>query len=302
MAQRRLIVRLGWTFRDYAKRIWDNSGEDNVFFLAGGIAFNLLLAAVPFFLLMASGLIFLLNKSPATTSVEIIAIVDKFLPPSPAGVEAPTARILADIIKSSSSIGLYSLVVFIWFSTRLFGSLRSVLASVFDIDADRGIVAGKIFDVKMTIIASLLLVAYTGLSAYLTFATTQGVLILSNLGLRKDVMGRLEYNLGQFVAFLFILTMFFCLYRFLPNKKIRWKQALIAGLFSSISLELAKRGFSAYVRSFDPSSFYTGTVAAVVLTVIWVYYASLIFILGGEVAQVYELRRVRKRQREAFED
>jgi hypothetical protein len=28
----------------------------------------------------------------------------------------------------------------------------------------------------------------------------------------------------------------------------------------------------------------------------------LIFILGGEVAQVYELRRVRKLQREAFED
>ena len=32
------------------------------------------------------------------------------------------------------------------------------------------------------------------------------------------------------------------------------------------------------------------------------YYASFLFIIGGEVAQVYELRRVRKKQREAFED
>jgi membrane protein len=39
-----------------------------------------------------------------------------------------------------------------------------------------------------------------------------------------------------------------------------------------------------------------------VLVVIWVYYASFLFIIGGEVAQVYELRRVRKMQREAFED
>ena len=41
--------------RDYAKRVWDNSGEDNVFFLAGGIAFNILLAAVPFVLLLVWG-------------------------------------------------------------------------------------------------------------------------------------------------------------------------------------------------------------------------------------------------------
>ena len=37
-----------------------------------------------------------------------------------------------------------------------------------------------------------------------------------------------------------------------------------------------------------------------VVLVIWVYYAALVFILGGEVGQVYELRRTRKRQREVF--
>ena len=38
MAGRPLYVSLGWTIRDYAKRVWDNSGEDNVLFLAGGLA------------------------------------------------------------------------------------------------------------------------------------------------------------------------------------------------------------------------------------------------------------------------
>jgi membrane protein len=115
-------------------------------------------------------------------------------------------------------------------------------------------------------------------------------------------MGALEYNLGQLLAVTFIGTMFFSLYKFLPNRRIRWRTALLAALFTSVMMELAKFGFAAYVRSFNPGSFYTGTVAALVLVVIWVYYAALIFILGGEVAQVYELRRVRKRQREAFED
>ena len=55
MAKRPFSSALGWTLRDYAKRVWDNSGEDNVLFLAGGIAFNLMLAALPFILLLAAG-------------------------------------------------------------------------------------------------------------------------------------------------------------------------------------------------------------------------------------------------------
>jgi len=302
VATRPLHLRIGWTLRDYAKRVWDNSGEDNIFFLAGGIAFNLLLAAVPFFLLLASGLAYLLNQSAEASSAEINEIVDRFLPPRRAGEASPIGAVLIDIIKSRQTIGLYSVVGFIWFSTRLFGSLRSVLAQIFDIDSDRGIVAGKIFDIQITVVSTLLLVAYTGLNAYLALATTQGLHVLGQLGLRKDMMGALEYNIGQIVAFSFIALMFFSLYKFLPNRNIRWPTAFIASIFTSLLLEVAKRLFGAYATSFNPGSFYTGTIAALVIIVVWVYYAAIIFILGGEVAQVYELRRVRRLQREAFED
>ncbi len=302
MAQRPLLWRIGWTLRDYVQRVWDNSGEDNIFFLAGGIAFNLLLAAVPFFLLLATGLAYLLNQSADVSSAEINSIIDRFLPPHPANQASPIGAILLPIIRSRQAIGIYGVVGFIWFSTRLFGSLRSVLAAIFDIDSDRGIIAGKIFDIQITIVSTLLLILYTGLSAYLALATTRGLLILGELGLRKDVMGGLEYNIGQAIAFSFITVMFFSLYKFLPNRHIRWQTALIASLFTSFMFEAAKRVFGAYVQSFNPGSFYQGTVAAVVIVVVWVYYAAMIFILGGEVAQVHELRRVRRRQREAFED
>lgn len=302
MATRPLHLRIGWTLRDYAQRVWDNSGEDNIFFLAGGIAFNLLLAAVPFVLLFASGLAYLLNHSAEASSAEINEIVYQLLPPSPAGEQSPIGGVLVDIIKSRQAIGLYGVIGFVWFSTRLFGSLRSVLCQIFDIDSDRGIIAGKIFDIQITVVSSLLLVAYTALNTYLALATSRGLLVLGQVGLRKDVMGAVEYNIGQFVAFLFIALMFFSLYKFLPNRRIRWQTAWIASMFTSLMLELAKRGFGAYVESFDPGSLYTGTLAALVIVVVWVYYAAMIFILGGEVAQVHELRRVRRLQREAFED
>lgn len=300
MPQRPIHLRAYWTLRDYAKRVWDNSGEDNIFFLAGGIAFNILLAAVPFFLLLVAGLAWILNQ-PATTAALVIGqLVDRLLPISDQPTAAPLHRILTDIIEARGKIGLWSAVTFIWFSTRLFGSLRSVLADVFDIEQDRGIVEGKLFDVRITVIATLLFVANTALSAYLAAATTRGAQVLIALGLRTDVMGSAEYWLGRLLALVVSALMFFSLYKFLPNRRIRWQTATVAAVFTALLFEIAKYVFGAYVRSFNPGSLYTGTLYALVIIVFWVYYAALLFILGGEVGQVYDLRRVRRQQREVF--
>ena len=282
--------------------MWDNAGEDNIFFLAGGIAFNILLAAVPFVLLLVSGLATLLNRSADQTVLDVTVIIDSLLPPHAETAASPVHKLLNDVIGARGAIGIYSAIGFVWFSTRLFGSLRSVLADVFDIETDRGIIQGKLFDIQITIMATLLLIAYTALSAYLALATTRGIELFERLGIRADVMGTLEYMFGRLVAFVFVALMFFALYKFLPNRKIRSQTALLAAVFTSGMFEVAKGLFTSYVAEFNPGSFYTGTLYALVIIVFWVYYAAMIFILGGEVGQVYELRRVRRLQRETFED
>ncbi len=286
--------------RDYATRVWDNSAEDNVFFLAGGIAFNILLAAVPFVLLLASGLAMVLNQTADASSASLATLVDQFLPPRDRSSESPVQKLLSEVMRTRGAVGVWSAIGFIWFSTRLFGSLRSVLAEVFDIEQDRGIVDGKIFDIKITIIATLLVAAYTALNFYLALATSRGVAVLSEAGIREDVMGTVEYLFGWLIAFVVITLMFWSLYKFLPKRRVRSRTALLAALFTSTMFELAKQLFTTYVDSFNPGSLYTGTLYAIVIVVVWVYYAALIFILGGEVAQVYELRRVRRIQRETF--
>ncbi|MFL5575830.1 MAG: YihY/virulence factor BrkB family protein [Gemmatimonadaceae bacterium] len=296
------LSRVGWTLRDYAKRVWDNSGEDNIFFLAGGIAFNILLAAVPFLLLLVTGIASFLKQSTAASSAEIGTLIDRLLPPHPESAQSPIHKVLEDVLRTQGQLGLYSAIGFVWFSTRLFGSLRSVLADVFDIEQDRGIVQGKIFDIRLTIVSTLIVVAYTALSGYLALATTRGIGLLSQLGLRQERLGGLEYWMGRIVGFVLITGMFFGLYKFLPNRHIRWKTALFGATVTSVLFELARNLFTSYVDSFNPGSLYTGTLGAIVIVVFWVYYSGLIFILGGEVAQVYDLRRVRRMQRETFEE
>ena len=64
------------------KRVWDNSGEDNVLFLAGGIAFNIMLAAVPFVLLVAWGATYVFGWFHSTTNAPaaVLEAIDRFLP------------------------------------------------------------------------------------------------------------------------------------------------------------------------------------------------------------------------------
>jgi membrane protein len=297
MPARSVLVRVGWILRDYARRVWDNSGEDNIFFLAGGLAFNILLAAVPFFLLVVTGLTFLLDSDAASSSALITSMLEALLPPQADAVRMAILQILNDVLQARTSLAIYSAIGFVWFSTRLFGSLRSVLAEVFDIENERGIVAGKIFDIQITIIASVLIVLYAAVSFYLAIYTRSGVRLLGELGIRAEAISSLQYWAGQLVAFVVIMMMFFALYKYLPLRRVRARTALVASFFTTLMFELARHLFSRLIGSFHPGSLYTGTIAALVIAVVWVYYSALIFILGGEVGQVYELRRTRRLQR-----
>jgi membrane protein len=210
--KRSAFVSLGWTLRDYAKRVWDNSSEDNVLFLAGGIAFNILLAAVPFFLLLIAGVTYLLPflyRGQVDSSSAVSFFIDRLLPAHEESPTSPIHKLVTDILRTRTSFTIYGAIGFVWFSTRLFGSLRTVLADVFDIENERSIIQGKLFDIQLTIVATLLFVASTALNTYLTVATTRGVQFLGRLGLRHDVMGGLEYWTGRALAFVFIAWMFF---------------------------------------------------------------------------------------------
>jgi membrane protein len=85
MSGRPILHRLWWAVKDYARRLWDVAGEDNISFLAGGIAFNLLLAAVPFILLLLSGLGYLLHESPEQSSSTVWSFIENLMPPHAAG-------------------------------------------------------------------------------------------------------------------------------------------------------------------------------------------------------------------------
>lgn len=296
------LAELRWTVRDYLARMWDNAFEDNFLFLASGVAFDILLASIPFVITLVSGLTFVLDLSPAMSGAEIRDVVDHMLPRQTGTLSLSVHRVIDDALLAHHSLGIWSGIIFLFLSTRLFGSLRTVLAEVFDVETRRGIVEGKIFDVKMTLVSAVLFVANTVIAAYLAIAQSRGIELLRALGIRQEVMGTVEYAVGRVIAFVFLFVLFFAIYRYVPARRIRWQTAVVASTFTSLLFEVAKQVFRVFLRHFNAATVYTGALAAIIIVVVWVYYAAIVFILGGEVGQVYELRRTRRLQREAMSE
>src|SRR5204863_615294 len=120
---------------------------------------------------------------------QVAAFIDRLLP-AHSETASPYHKVVNDLLQARTQIGTYSAIGFIWFSTRLFGSLRTVLASVFDIESERGIIQGKIFDIKITVLSTVLITGNTLISTYVLIATKTSRQVLVGLGIREDVMGQ----------------------------------------------------------------------------------------------------------------
>lgn len=197
---------------------------------------------------------------------------------------------------AQAATGLLSIgtIVFIWLATRLVGTLRTVLREVFDIERDRGIVAGKLFDFKMVVAAGSLFAVNLGITLILEIAGRRGRDFLGIQGVAVD-FGRVVW--AQLLAFGFIWVMFLMIYRYLPSRRTSWRTSIIAATFTAVFFELMKQGFSWYAGVADYGSIY-GNLTFLLILVLWIYYTSVVFILGGEVAQVTAMQRIRRRQRE----
>jgi membrane protein len=276
----------------WLRGIWAKGAEDDVLFLAGGVAFNILLAGVPFFLLLASGIGYAMRKSPDAATGAVAEFIQNLFPSRMGGDGSLLDPVLHDVVATRGTVGVFGAIAFVWFSTRLFGSMRTVLTKAMDVSRGHGIVFGKLFDILLTIAATILIVTWVALSAYIALARSSGVALLRGLGLHTEhVMGPLGYVAGRVVAFLLFLAIFFALYKVLPNRKVRWQQAAFGAAASAILFEIARNVFAWIVHRWNPASLYTGTLSAIVVVVFWVYYAALIFVLGGELSQVHERRR-----------
>jgi membrane protein len=281
-------------FRDFLRRVYMKADQDGIFFMSGAIAFNLIVAIVPLLLAILGITGVMLQNRVEDPSKLLADYLFQALPP--AGEEfqkfVQDEIIVGLLNKSGGFLGL-GLLVLVWVSTRLVGTLRFVLREVFDIGEDRNIIKGKWFDVQMVIVAGLLFAINAGATVIINIITQTGT---EMLGVEPTAF--FQKYLISVVAAASIWIMFVLIYRYLPFRRIHWRTALVAATFTTVMFELLKRLFAWYALNVAEYGNTYGNFLNLVILVFWMYYIALAFVLGGEVGQVYALRRIRKRQKE----
>lgn len=253
-------------------------------FLAGGVAFNILLAGVPFLLMLAAGLGFLLGESPDGAAHIVENVLLRVFPAQASVSGSMLDPVFADVTRTRVVFGVSGAVGFLWFSVRLFGSLRSVMATVFAHGRDRPVLHGMAWDLVLSITTIALLVTWIALTSFLAVSSGRVGAALLDLGLREDMLGGVELLLGRLLAVVVVAALFGSLYRWLPKRKTPWMSTIAGAAAAALLFELARWLFGLVVANFPPASIYSGTLGALVVVVFWTYYVALVFVLGAEVA------------------
>ena len=95
------------------------------------------------------------------------------------------------------------------------------------------------------------------------------------------------------IAFVALYIMAYLHYYILPDlggkEKIRRRSALPGTLFFSISWLLGSWGFSVYINNLHTYNFVYGTIGGFAVLMVWLYYTSILILIGGEInSQLYD--------------
>jgi membrane protein len=280
-------------FREFFVRVVSKADEDNIFFMAGAITFNLLVAIIPLILLFIgiSGF-FLTSRFPDPASVLIPFLLGNL--PTVGGEVDLVSRVqsvIDTLLADRAGFSLVGSLVFVWVSTRLVGTLRTALREIFDFSHGRGIVRGKLFDAYMVVVGGFFFIVNLGITVAMEAVEEYGV---SLIGLEGPGLSTFRQVSAQLLAFGFIWALFLLVYRYLPPRRIPWRTALTAATFTGVLFEVTKYLFSWYVtNAANFGTVYGGLTSAAILF-FWIYYGAVVFILGGEVAQVATMSRTRR--------
>jgi len=254
--------------------------KDHGFFLSSGVTFNLLICLIPLILLL-----FALLGTYLYGSREVLNHIRGYMESAFPSLDPKLMNSLLRIIRHRKIVGVLGIGGLVWASTWVFSSLRIALNVVFQAREGRGVLRGKGIDLLMVLLAGIFLLLSMLLTSVMTFV--QGYRFSPFLNMIPIIRFILKYV----IPFLFTFWMCFLIYKVVPDRKIRFRTAFQAALFTSLLWEVAKQLFGWYVLHLGRFSIIYGSLSALAVFFLWIYYSSVILILGGEVAFLLENER-----------
>jgi membrane protein len=261
----------------------DNFYKSNNLTFAASIAYYTLLSIFPFLLLVLS----LASRLAVGGDGDDQPILQLIVQALPSRFEFLTNQI-KELAAASLNLSLATTAVMLWASMGMFGAVTSAVNHAWGVERDYGFFKHKLIAFLMMLAASLLAVVA------LVLAGAAQVVQANWFAGIVALFPELEHFTGFVLRnaatpiFIFVVGL---IYYFVPNTPVRLRDVWFGAVLAGLLWRLTFAGFAWYVRDLSRFNVH-GSVAAVVVFLLWVYISAVIFLYGVEVTAAYaRLRR-----------
>lgn len=259
--------------------------NDGCFNHAAAISYFALLSVAPFLSLLASALGYLLGSSEEGVQ----AAMERFNTLVPELGPQVTA-VAGAVIAHRGTIGLASLAVTLWVASFVFISIQIAVGQIFRQTrvhrSWRHIALSTLWDTAKPFL--LFLVSTTLL--ILTFAAKNIVTILRSAAPERarTIIEFFESipTVPILGSFLFTAVVYLIILQVLTARILAWRALLPAAVVGALGWELAKYMFAVYLGYVSGALTFSGSAAAAVVFMLWIYYAAVVLLYSMQVAAV----------------
>lgn len=285
------IKRVKDTLWYYLKGIVIRVNGNHDFLMAGGLTFSIFICIIPFVLIIFAISSILLEHPSVGNAID--SMILQVIPyESQADYAKQFVLRIADELKDAKNVaGVIGILGLLFASSRLFSSMRTILNSVFKISLNGSILrglAGKLRDFGMVFLVLLYFLASTtilpALEIFEQFAEKTSY--LQGLG-----FGFLADFLLSAVAFIIIFFAFFIMYSLVPQARLPFNVIIISSFSAAVLWKLAQYFFGLYITNVVSLKQVYGAYVLVIVIAFWIYYTSMVFIVGAEIGQLYRERK-----------
>lgn len=266
------IPKTGWI--DVVMRVKDEVADDRVSLLAAGVAFYGLLALFPAIsavmalgglLLEPSQIVTQLDRLSGLVPQEVVTIISK------------QATEVAGAGDGGLGFALiFGLAVALYSASKGMASLIQGLNAAYDEEETRGFIRLNLETLALTLVLIL------GLLIGLGVALTMPVLVaVVNPGPVVAILSTAGVCVGLIVLTVLGLSV---LYRFAPSREsAEWTWVSVGAVAGCLLWIAGSAGFAFYVSNFGSYNESFGTVAGVVVLLMWFWISAFIILLGAEL-------------------
>ncbi len=250
---------------------------------AASIAYYALLSLFPFFLLAFA----LLGRSTADVNNrnEVLMFVLRYFPEQFDFITTQLDAFRVDTV----TVGVAGTIALVWGALGVFGAISTAVNYAWGVEQQQSFWKHKLVSFLMLLVAGLiLLIALLLISASQVVGASWFADVLAVfpwLGVMRGITIRYATTL------LFILVVGL-IYYFVPNAKVRFRDVWIGAFMTGLLWKGALEAFAWYMRDMTRFNRVNGSIAAVVVFLVWVYVQAVILLYGVEFTAAYaRLRR-----------